>query len=70
MKLWGRDGVRVAWVQSSWGTLLEDMLRDRFDIGIGGKTRAHALASCIQVFDTLFGSDPLWESEGFDVAWA
>lgn len=43
-----RDGVRVAWVQSSWGTLLEDMLRDRFDIAIGGMTHIQ-YASCAQV---------------------
>lgn len=27
------------WVQSSWGTLLDDLLHDRFDIAIGGKIR-------------------------------
>lgn len=29
-------GVSVAWVQSSWGGLLQDLLDDRFDLAIGG----------------------------------
>jgi ABC-type amino acid transport substrate-binding protein len=34
----GEEGVQVAWVQSSWQSLLDDLLNDRFDLAIGGTT--------------------------------
>ena len=40
-------GCRIAWVQSSWRTLLPDLLADRFDLAFGGVsiTRERALAA-------------------------